>query len=84
LNIRAHFQHLDVNSITATGSLFGNASTATSASIANSINPSANITVARLNIGSLGNYTDDVSAAAGGVPVNGVYRNGNFLVIRVA
>jgi hypothetical protein len=90
LNIRAHFQQADINSLTATGSLFGNASTATSASfatsasIANSINPSANITVAGLNIGSLGNYTDDVAAAAGGVPVNGVYRNGNFLVIRVA
>ena len=84
LNLRANFQQMDVNSLTATGSLLGNASTATSASIANSINPNANITVAGLNIGALGNYTDDATAAAGGVPVNGVYRNGNFLVIRVA
>jgi hypothetical protein len=67
-----------------TGSLIGTASFAQSSSIANSIDPNANITVAGLNIGSLGNYTDDVAAAAGGVPVNGVYRNGNFLVIRVA
>lgn len=84
LNLRANFQSLDANNLTATGSLLGNASTATSASIANSINPSANITVAGLNIGALGNYTDDTAAAAAGVPINGVYRNGNFLVIRIA
>jgi len=29
-------------------------------------------------------YDDDTGAAAGGVPVGGVYRNGNFLMIRLS
>jgi len=29
------------------------------------------------------NYADDTAAAAGGVPLGGVYRNGNFLMIRI-
>lgn len=32
----------------------------------------------------LGNYTNDVDAAAGGVIVNGLYRNGSVLMIRVS
>ena len=32
---------------------------------------------------SLGNYANDAAAAAGGVPIQGVYRNGNILQIRV-
>ncbi len=31
-----------------------------------------------------GNYANDPAAAAGGVPVNGLYRNGSVLMIRVA
>lgn len=31
----------------------------------------------------LGNYLDDAAAAAGGIPVGGVYRNGSALMIRV-
>lgn len=31
----------------------------------------------------LGNYANDAAAAAGGVPVTGVYRNGSALMIRV-
>ena len=34
-------------------------------------------------IGGLGNYADDAAAQAGGVPINGLYRNGNDLKIRV-
>ena len=34
-------------------------------------------------IGGLGNYADDAAAAAAGVPINGLYRNGNDLKIRV-
>jgi hypothetical protein len=30
------------------------------------------------------NFTDDVTAAAGGVPLGGLYRNGNFIVMRVS
>jgi hypothetical protein len=32
---------------------------------------------------SLGNYVNDAAAAAGGVPVNGIYRNGSVLMVRV-
>ena len=31
----------------------------------------------------LGNYANDAAAATGGVPVNGVYRNGSALMVRV-
>ena len=31
----------------------------------------------------LGNYANDAAAAAGGVPVNGLYRNGSVVMIRV-
>jgi hypothetical protein len=34
-------------------------------------------------IGGLGNYASDGAAAAAGVPINGLYRNGNDLKIRV-
>ena len=30
------------------------------------------------------NYVDDVAAAAGGVPLGGIYRNGNFILIRLS
>lgn len=33
--------------------------------------------------GGLGNYANDAAAAAGSVPVNGLYRNGSILMIRV-
>jgi hypothetical protein len=29
------------------------------------------------------NFVDDVAAASGGVPLGGLYRNGNFIVIRI-
>jgi hypothetical protein len=29
------------------------------------------------------NYADDAAAAAGGVPLGGLYRNGNFIAIRI-
>ena len=32
----------------------------------------------------LGDYADDTAAAAGGVPVNGLYRNGSVLMVRVS
>jgi hypothetical protein len=30
------------------------------------------------------NFVDDAAAAAGGVPVGGLYRNGNFIVMRLS
>lgn len=35
-------------------------------------------------VSNLGNYADDTAAAAGGVKVNGLYRNGSVLQIRVS
>ena len=32
----------------------------------------------------LGDYANDAAAAVGGVPVNGLYRNGSALMVRVA
>jgi hypothetical protein len=29
------------------------------------------------------NFVDDAAASAGGVPLGGLYRNGNFIVIRI-
>lgn len=36
-----------------------------------------------LSIARLGNFANDAAAAAGGVPVNGLYRNGSVIMIRV-
>lgn len=44
----------------------------------------SNKTLAAPKIGGLGDYLDDTAAAAGGVPVTGVYRNGSVLMVRVA
>ena len=37
----------------------------------------------RMNVTAWGNYANDAAAAAGGVPVTGVYRNGSVLMVRV-
>ena len=37
-----------------------------------------------VTVGSLGNYTDDAAAAAAGVPINGLYRTGSAVMVRVA
>jgi hypothetical protein len=29
------------------------------------------------------NFADDAAAAIGGVPLGGLYRNGNFIIIRI-
>lgn len=42
------------------------------------------ITSPNIAPGSLGNHADDVAAAAGGVPVGGMYRNGSVLMVRVS
>ena len=39
---------------------------------------------ANIALGSLGNYASDVAAAAGGVTVGGMYRNGSVLMVRVS
>lgn len=51
--------------------------------IASGIKP-ASITPAMLaSFATLGNYANDAAAAAGGVAVGGVYRNGSALQVRV-
>lgn len=41
-------------------------------------------TLAAPKLSGLGDYVNDAAAAAGGVPVGGVYRNGSVLMVRVA
>ena len=41
-------------------------------------------TLAAPKLSGLGNYADDSAAAAGGVPVGGVYRDGSTLKVRVS
>lgn len=53
--------------------------TATQTALA--LNPGAGLTV---TASALGNYANDAAASAGGVAVNGVYRNGSVLQVRVA
>lgn len=38
----------------------------------------------RTEFASLGNYADDAAAAAGGVAVGQLYRNGSVVMVRVA
>lgn len=44
----------------------------------------SNKTLAAPLVSGLGDYANDAAAAAGGVPVGGVYRNGSVLMVRVA
>ena len=46
-----------------------------------SLNPGGGLTI---TASALGNYANDAAAAAGGVAVNGVYRNGSVLMVRVS
>jgi hypothetical protein len=41
------------------------------------------ISAKQLVVPTLGNYADDAAAAAGGVPLNGLYRNGNVVQVRI-
>lgn len=42
-----------------------------------------NKTLSAPALDTIGNYANDAAAAAGGVPVTGVYRNGSVLMVRV-
>lgn len=35
-------------------------------------------------VGTLSNYADDTAAAAGGIKIGGLYRNGSVVMVRVA
>lgn len=49
------------------------------------VDPTAYVTTASpvLNLKTLGNFTTDANAAAGGVPIGGIYRNASQLCVRV-
>ena len=72
-----------------TGSLFGTSSyaaqanSASFASTASYLNPISNSYVILSQVSSSLNFVDDNAAAVGGVPLGGLYRNGNFILIRV-
>ena len=63
-----------------TGSLFGTASYALTSSY---LNPVTNGYIILTQVSQSLNYADDTEAAAGGVPLGGLYRNGNFIAIRI-
>lgn len=44
----------------------------------------SNKTLVAPKISGLGNYVDDAAAAAGGISVGGLYRNGSVLMVRVS
>ena len=61
--------------------------TATSASHATSasyLNPIVSSYVVLTQVSQSLNFVDDTAAAAGGVPLGGLYRNGNFILIRIS
>jgi hypothetical protein len=61
--------------------------TATSASYSATssyLNPIQNSYVVLSQVSASLNYADDTAAAAGGVPLGGLYRNGNFILIRIS
>ena len=72
-----------------TGSLSGTSSYAdyaTSASYAltaSYLNPITSGYIVLTQVSQSLNFADDTSAAAGGVPLGGLYRNGNFIAIRI-
>jgi hypothetical protein len=71
--------------LTATSASY--ALTATSASFASTasyLNPIQSSYVILSQVSASLNFVDDTAAAAGGVPLGGLYRNGNFILIRIS
>ena len=71
--------------LTATSASY--ALTATSASYAltaSYLNPVTSGYLTLTQVSQSLNYSDDTAAAAGGVPLGGLYRNGNFILIRIS
>ena len=60
------------------------ATTASYAVTASYINPVTNGYVVLTQVSQSLNFVDDTAAAAGGVPLGGLYRNGNFIAIRIS
>jgi transcriptional regulator GlxA family with amidase domain len=60
------------------------ASYATTAATASYLNPITDSFVVLTQVSQSLNFVDDTAAAAGGVPLGGLYRNGNFILIRLS
>ena len=75
------------NAVTASHAITASyAVTATSASFASTasyLNPVTSGYVVLTQVSQSLNFVDDAAAAAGGVPLGGLYRNGNFIMIRL-
>ena len=57
--------------------------TVTNAVTASYLNPITNSFIVLSQVSSSLNFVDDTAAAAGGVPLGGLYRSGNFILIRL-
>ncbi len=66
-----------------TASYVLNAVSASHASTASYLNPINNSYLVLSQVSQSLNFADDTAAAAGGVPLGGLYRNGNFILIRI-
>jgi hypothetical protein len=67
-----------------TASYAVNATSASFAATSSYLNPIQNSYVILSQVSASLNFADDAAAAAGGVPVGGLYRNGNFILIRIS
>jgi len=61
-----------------------NATSASYATTASYLNPVTDGYVVLTQVSASLNFVDDTAAAAGGVPLGGLYRNGNFILIRIS
>jgi hypothetical protein len=57
--------------------------TVTNAVTASYLNPIENSFIILSQVSASLNFVDDTAAAAGGVPLGGLYRSGNFILIRL-
>ena len=60
-----------------------NATNAATASYITTAQTASYILATDIDGSTLGNYIDDAAAAVGGVPLYGLYRNGNIVLIRI-
>ena len=71
--------------LTATSASYAlNTTTASYALTSSYLNPIVSSYVVLTQVSQSLNFADDTSAAAGGVPLGGLYRNGNFILIRIS
>jgi hypothetical protein len=73
---------LNLKSTGGGGVILTPASTATDITV--TVPATASTLLTRADFGVLGNYANDAAAAAGGVAIGGLYRNGSVVQVRVA